>query len=129
MQVNPVDIEKNGGLETDDYETYTNKLDFQVKNVVKGLTLNVIGWRNQNAYNMENDSRSINWYGRTINTIRFSINVPNSITVTKNKAYQNNLQGFLTYNFKAGRNHVLHYCRAVLMKITAKMSLLHRLKI
>lgn len=100
LQINAVDIEKNGGLEKRDYETYTGRLNLQVKNVVKGLTLDVIGWRNQNYYNMENHSRSLYWYGRTTNTVRFSVNVPNSITVQKNKAYQDNLQSYLTYKFK-----------------------------
>jgi TonB-linked SusC/RagA family outer membrane protein len=104
LQVNAVDIEKNGGLETRDYATLTGRLNVQVKNVVKGLTLDVVGWRNQNYYNMENDSRSIFWYGRTVNTVRFSVNVPNSITVTKNKAFQNNLQAFLTYHYKIGKH-------------------------
>ena len=104
LQVNPIDIEQNAGLETRDYATLTGRLNVQVKNVIKGLTLDVIGWRNQNYYNMENDARTINWYGRTTNTIRFSINTPNSITLTKNKAYQNNLQSFLTYNYKIGKH-------------------------
>ena len=104
LQINAVDIEKNGGIEKRDYETFTNRLNLQVKNVVKGLTLDVIGWRNQNYYNMENDSRSLYWYGRTTNTVRFSVNVPNSITVQKNKAYQNNLQSYLTYKYKLN-NH------------------------
>ena len=106
LQINAVDIEKNGGVETRDYETFTGRLNLQVKNVVKGLTLDVIGWRNQNNYAMENDARSIYWYGRSVNTVRFSVNVPNSITLTKNKGYQNNLQSYLTYNFKINDKHV-----------------------
>jgi len=109
LQVNAVDIEKNAGIETRNYETFTSRMDFQLKNVVKGLTLDVIGWRNQNTYNMENDSRSLNWYGRTTNTIRFQVNIPNSITVTKNKGYQNNVQSFLTYNFNVRKNHVFTF--------------------
>lgn len=105
LQINPVDIEQNAGLETRNYETFTGRLNLQVKNVIKGLTLDVIGWRNQNNYAMENNSRSINWYGRTLNTIRFSVNVPNSMSMTKNRAYQNNLQGFLTYNLQLGADH------------------------
>jgi TonB-linked SusC/RagA family outer membrane protein len=100
LQVNAVDIEKNAGKETRDYETFTSKVNFQVKNVVKGLTLDVIAWRNQNSYNMENNSRTLNWYGRSTATVRFSINTPNTMSLTKNKGYQNNLQAFLTYNFK-----------------------------
>lgn len=102
LQINAVDIEKNAGMEKRDYETFTGRLGIQVKNVVKGLTLDVIGWRNQNTYNMENNSRSLFWYGRTASTVRFSVNDPNSITLVKNKAYQNNLQGFLTYSLKKG---------------------------
>lgn len=105
LQVNAIDIEKNAGLETRNYETFTGRLNLQVKNVIKGLTLDIIGWRNQNYYNMENNSRTLIWYGRTTNTIRFSINSPNSMSMVKNRAYQNNLQGFLTYHFKLGKNH------------------------
>lgn len=100
LQINAVDIEKNAGLETRDYETFTGRVNLQVKNVVKGLTLDVVAWRNQNNYNMENNSRSLFWYGRTTNTIRFQINAPNTMQLIKNKAYQNNGQAFLTYKFK-----------------------------
>lgn len=102
LQVNAVDIEKNAGMETRDYETFTGKINFQVKNVIKGLTLDVIAWRNQNTYNMENQAKTLYWYGRSTNTVRFSINTPNMLTLVKNKAYQNNVQSFLTYNLKLG---------------------------
>jgi TonB-linked SusC/RagA family outer membrane protein len=102
LQVNAVDIQKNAGMETRDYETFTGKMNFQVKNVIKGLTLDVIAWRNQNSYNMENQAKTLYWYGRSTNTVRFSINTPNVLTLIKNKAYQNNMQSFLTYNFKFG---------------------------
>jgi TonB-linked SusC/RagA family outer membrane protein len=92
-------------METRNYETFTGLLNLQVKNVVKGLTLDVVGSRNQNFYNMENDSRSLFWYGRTTNTVRFSVNVPNSITLTKNKAYQNNFQSYLTYHLNLKGDH------------------------
>jgi len=100
LQVNAVDIEQNAGLETRDYETFTTKLNLQIKNVIKGLTFDVIGWRNQSNYNLENNSKTLYWYGRSVNTVRFSVNTPNSMLLTKNKAYQQNMQGFLTYNFK-----------------------------
>jgi TonB-linked SusC/RagA family outer membrane protein len=104
LQINAVDIEKNSGLESRNYETFTGRVNMQIKNVVKGLTLDVVGWRNENIYNMENNRRSLYWYGRSIATIRFNANVPNSISLTKNRAYQNNAQAFLTYNLKL-KNH------------------------
>ncbi len=105
LQINAVDIEKNAGLETRNYETFTGRLNLKVKNVVKGLTLDLIGWRNQNNYALENNRRSIFWYGRSVSTVRFTANVPNSMTMTKNKGYQNNAQGFLTYDFNFNKNH------------------------
>ena len=66
--MNAIDIEKNAGMETRDYETFTNKINLQVKNVVKGLTLDVIAWRNQGTYNMENQAKTLYWYGRSVNT-------------------------------------------------------------
>ncbi|RYY70615.1 MAG: TonB-dependent receptor [Chitinophagaceae bacterium] len=104
LQVNPVDIEKNAGMETRDYESFTSRVNLTVKNVVKGLTFDVIAWRNQGAYNSENQAKTLYWYGRTTNTVRFSINTPNRLTLVKNKVYQNNLQGFFTYK-KAFRDH------------------------
>ncbi len=105
LQINAVDIEKNAGLETRNFETFTGRVNLQVKNVVKGLTLDLIAWRNQNTYTMENNSRSLFWYGRSINTIRFQINAPNTMSMVKNRAYQNNAQAFLTYKFKLGSDH------------------------
>jgi TonB-linked SusC/RagA family outer membrane protein len=105
LQINAVDIQQNGGLETRNYETMTGRINFQVKNVIKGLTLDVIAWRNQNNYQMENARRSLFWYGRTINTVRFSVNVPNSLTLQQNRAYQNNGQAYLTYNFNIKKDH------------------------
>lgn len=105
LQINAVDIQKNAGLERRDYETFTGRVNLHVKDIIKGLTFDVIGWRNQNAYRMENNRKSIYWYGRSRNTVRFSVNVPNSTSLVSNKAYQNNLQGFLTYKFKLGKAH------------------------
>ncbi|MCR6722604.1 MAG: TonB-dependent receptor [Chitinophagaceae bacterium] len=102
LQINPVDIQQNAGMETRDYETFTGTLNLKVKNLVKGLTLDIVAWRNQNAYNMENNSRSLFWYGRSINTVRFQINAPNTMRLIKNKGYQNNGQAFLTYQLDKG---------------------------
>lgn len=107
LQVNSVDIEKNAGMRKSNLENFSGRVNFQVKNVIKGLTLDVIGWRNQSAYNSETHNRSIFWYGRTKNTVRFRLNDPNSIAIAKARGYQNNLQSYLTYNFNIGEAHQL----------------------
>ncbi len=105
LQINAVDIQKNAGLENRNYETFTGRLNLKVKNVVKGLTLDVVGWRNQDYYNMENNSKSITWWGRTTNTIRFQANVPNTMSMVKNRGYHNNLQSYLTYDLQLAGRH------------------------
>lgn len=105
LQINAVDIQQNGGLETRNYETFNGKLNLKIKNVVKGLTMDIVGWRNQDFYTMENNSRSITWYGRSLNTIRFQVNTPNSLSMIRNSGYHNNLQGFLTYNLDVANDH------------------------
>jgi len=105
LQINAVDIEKNGGLEQRMYESFTGRLNLKVQNLVKGLTFDLSGWRNQDYYSMENDSRTLLWYGRTTNTVRFRINDPNTKSMAKNRGYHNNLQGVFTYNLSLADAH------------------------
>jgi TonB-linked SusC/RagA family outer membrane protein len=106
LQINAVDIEKNAGFTKTIYESFTGKIDFKVKNIVKGLLFNVVGWRNQDTYNYEQNRRSLNWYGRSnAEAPRFSANVPNGIGVTKNRGYHDNLQATADYSFKLAENH------------------------
>lgn len=105
LQINAVDIEKNAGVDSRNYETFTGRLNLTVKDIVKGLNWDIAGWRNQNSYNRENDRRSLYWYGRSTNTVRFSANVPNSVSITKNRGYQNNLQSYFTYNLQVNKKH------------------------
>jgi len=105
LQINAVDIEKNAGLEQRLYESFTGRINLKVHSLVKGLSLDLSGWRNQDYYSMENDSRTLLWYGRTTNTVRFRINDPNTKNMVKNRGYHNNLQGVLTYNLSLADAH------------------------
>jgi TonB-linked SusC/RagA family outer membrane protein len=105
LQVNAVDIEKNSGLWSRNYETLQGKLNLTVKDLVKGLTAEFSGWRNQDFYSSDRERRSLYWYGRSVNTVRFSENVPNSLVRTKNRGYHNNIQGHLTYDLSLGDKH------------------------
>lgn len=105
LQINAVDIEKNAGQEQRLYESFTGRVNLKVHSLVKGLTLDLSGWRNQDYYSMENDSRTLLWYGRTTNTVRFRINDPNTKNMVKNRGYHNNLQGVLTYNLSLADAH------------------------
>ncbi|WP_285057658.1 SusC/RagA family TonB-linked outer membrane protein [Pedobacter ginsengisoli] len=105
LQVNAIDIQKNAGLETRNYETFQGKLNLTVKNLVKGLTADFTGWRNQDSYNMEANRRTLVWYGRTTELERFSINKPNSMEMIKNRGFHNNFQGVLNYDLTVKNHH------------------------
>lgn len=106
LQINAVDIEKNAGFTRAIYESFTGKVDLTVKDFIKGLRINAVAWRNQDNYNYEQDRRSLNWYGRSnTEAPRFSANVPNGISLTKNRGYHDNLQTTVTYDFKLADKH------------------------
>jgi TonB-linked SusC/RagA family outer membrane protein len=105
LQINAVDIEKNAGLEQRIYESFTGKVNLKIHSLVKGLSFDLSAWRNQDYYSMENDSRTLLWYGRTTNTVRFRINDPNTKRMVKNRGYHNNLQGVINYDFTLNDAH------------------------
>ena len=105
LQVNPVDIEKNAGITTENYEVFNAQASLRVHDIIKGLSLNLVAARSQGYYNQEARKRSLYWYGRSTNTIRFTANVPNELDKTKNKSYDNNLQAYLNYNLDINNDH------------------------
>jgi len=105
LQVNPIDILKNGGFQKNLYESFTGKVNLKVKDLVKGLVVDLSASRNQDYYGSEENRRTLTWYGRSTNTIRFKIQDPNSRNVTKNRGYQNNIQAVATYNFNIADAH------------------------
>ncbi|RYG19081.1 MAG: SusC/RagA family TonB-linked outer membrane protein, partial [Chitinophagaceae bacterium] len=106
LQINAVDIEKNAGFTREMYESFTGKINLTVKNFVKGLVFNAVAWRNQDNYNYEQDRRSLYWYGRSnLEAPRFNANVPNGITLTKNRGYHDNLQSTVDYSLQLAKKH------------------------
>ncbi|MGF7229912.1 SusC/RagA family TonB-linked outer membrane protein [Arachidicoccus sp.] len=105
LQVNPVDIEKNSGETDNNYEVFNGQANLKIHDLIKGLTLNIVAGRAQDYYNSQTEKRSLYWYGRSTNTIRFSANVPNSLSKTKNKGYDNNLQAYLNYALSINEKH------------------------
>ncbi|RZK38964.1 MAG: TonB-dependent receptor [Pedobacter sp.] len=105
LQINPIDIQKNAGTARAIYESFTGKFDLTVKNLVKGLSFNGVASRNQDSYNYEQNRRSVAWYGRSTATIRNQVNVPNGISLTKNRGYLDNLQGTINYDLQLNEKH------------------------
>lgn len=109
LQVNPIDIEKNAGSQVQNYDTFTGKFDLKIHDFVKGLRLTLSASRNQDYYANETDKRSLYWYGRSTNTVRFSANVPNSLSETKNRGHHDNLQALLDYDLSFNHEHNFHF--------------------
>jgi len=113
LQVNAIDIMKNGGERKSRTEKFTGKLGVRFHDFVKGLTVDVNASRRADYYNYENDGRTVVSMGRN-GVIRgsgaagsYAANSPNFVTKTKNYAYQDKLEGLLNYDWKLD-NHSIH---------------------
>ncbi len=104
LQVNPIDLMKNGGISSNQYEEYVGKGDLTIKNIIKGLRLNLSASRHLSYYSSEVDNRYLVWYDRLGTTVRFSANDPNSLTKQKNGDYHDTFEALLNYDLKLG-NH------------------------
>ncbi|ADY53596.1 TonB-dependent receptor plug [Pseudopedobacter saltans DSM 12145] len=105
LQVNAIDIQKNGGKEIRNTETYQGKFNLTVKNLVKGLTADFTAWRNQDNYLMQANRRTLRWYGRTTSTLRNSVQDPNEVIEEKSRASHDNLQGVLNYTARIDKHN------------------------
>lgn len=105
LQINAVDIQKNGGEWRRLYGSFTGRANLKIKDLLKGLTVDLSGSRNQDYFSSVRNRRTLMWYGRSTNTTRFSIHNPNSTENTKNRGYLNNLQAVATYNFDVLDDH------------------------
>lgn len=105
LQVNPIDVMKNGGKAIKQYEAFNGKADITIHNVIKGLVINGMVARTQDYYSYDSQKRTLKWYGMTPNTVRNSINVPNSLTRTKNRAFHNTYQATANYEFALADKH------------------------
>jgi TonB-linked SusC/RagA family outer membrane protein len=128
LQVNAIDIMKNGGEQNARNEKYTGKIGMKFHDFIKGLTLELNASRRADYYNFENDARYLIGMGRNgamRGSNSYSVNNPNSVTKTKNYAYQDKLEALLNYDFKVDAHafHVLlggSYERYLKDQITAQ---------
>ncbi|MDR3219909.1 MAG: SusC/RagA family TonB-linked outer membrane protein [Dysgonamonadaceae bacterium] len=98
LQVNPIDIMQHSGANKSRYESFVGKVGLQFKNFVKGLTLDLNASRKADYFNQEIDKRLLAWPGKDGQGQRQSTGASNSLTKTKNYAYQDKLEALLNYN-------------------------------
>lgn len=100
LQVNPIQMMKEGGVNKNSYQAFTGKVELTIKNLVEGLRLRLSANRKAGFYNLNSNSRTLLWYNRLGTGTRQTANNPNSMTRTKNESYQDQLEAVLTYDKK-----------------------------
>lgn len=107
LQVNPIDIMQNSGANKSRYEAYTGKIGLHLKNFVKGLTIDVNASRRADYFNQEIDKRLLKWPGKDGQGERSNTGTSNSLTKTKNYAYQDKFEALVNYDYKI-KSHTFH---------------------
>jgi TonB-linked SusC/RagA family outer membrane protein len=112
LQLNAIDIMKNGGEDKVRNEMFTGKVNLHLHNFVKGLTFDLNASRRADYYNREIDKRFIISMGkngevRGGGTGTYSANNPNAVEKTKNYAYLDKFEGLVNYDLKLNK-HAVH---------------------
>lgn len=106
LQVNAIDIMKNLGFDKKRTESITGKIGLHVKNIVKGLTLDINASRRADYYSQEINRSRIDWPGKDGQGQRQTTG-NNYVSKTKYTAYQDKIEALLNYDLKINQ-HALH---------------------
>ena len=104
LQVNAIDLMRNGGYSDTRYEAYMGRGELTIHNFVRGLRFQLSASRQAAYYNSEVARRTLIWYDRLGTTIRFQANNPNSLEKTKNYDYHNNFDALAYYDFSLNKH-------------------------
>lgn len=103
LQVNAIDLMKNGGIAKSQYEAFTGKGELTVKDYIKGLKLKLSASRKAGYYSSTVKRRTLQWYDRVGKSIRFQVNNPNEMSRQKNNDYHDTFDAVLTYDLTLGK--------------------------
>lgn len=104
LQQNAIDIMRNGGTDRQSFNNYTAKGTITIKDLVKGLRINLNASRKAGYWSRENQKRNLVWYDRLGTGIRFQVNNPNSLSKTKNSDTQDLLEATVNYDLNIGKH-------------------------
>lgn len=105
LQANAIDIMKNGGQRTTKYEAFIGKANLTIKDLVKGLRVNLSASRKAGYYAEQNNRRALLWKDRTGTNTRNSTNDPNSLYKKKNSDYHDLMEATVNYTFDLQGQH------------------------
>jgi TonB-linked SusC/RagA family outer membrane protein len=106
LHANPIDIMKNSGPDNRYTDYYTGKLGLKLKNLVKGVTLDVNLSRRASYYRREVDKRSLVWPGKDGQGQRNTTG-SNYVLKTKDNTFLDKAEALLNYDYSAS-GHALH---------------------
>jgi len=106
LQQNAIDIMKNGGTRDTQYESFMAKGTLTIKNLVKGLRVNLSASRNAGYYSQETKKRNLIWYDRVGSTIRFQVNNPNELIKKKNSDYHDLFEATVHYDLDLDKHKI-----------------------
>lgn len=101
---NPIDLMKNGGEKTTQYEAFTGKAQLTIKDFVKNLRINLSASRRSGYFLQESYQRTLTYYN-AIGGVRKVVNSPNSLYKSQNKSYHDLLEATVNYNFSLKERH------------------------
>lgn len=104
LQVNAIDVMKNGGSKTTKYEAFTGKANLTIKDIVKGLRINLSASRKAGYYMENSVARTLYWKDRLGKSIRNSFGTPNSLYKKKNSDYHDLVEATANYAFSLQDN-------------------------
>ena len=106
LQVNPIDILKNGGTNESLYEAFLGKGELTIKNFVKGLSVKLSASRRAGYYTQRSERHWLAWYAMNGTTIRQQTNNPNSLYRQKNNDYHDQFEATVNYVADFGQHNV-----------------------
>lgn len=104
LQDNPIDIMKNGGEKSTEYESYTGKAQLTIKDFIKNLRINLSASRRAGYYHQESYKRTLTYYNY-VGDVRRTTNSPNSLYKSQYKEYHDLLEATINYSFNLKEKH------------------------
>ncbi|MDR2148104.1 MAG: TonB-dependent receptor [Tannerella sp.] len=102
---NPIQLMNEAGLKKTQNQILTVNATLRIKNVIKGLTLDLNASRRAYFSNGQTNSRYVPGYGRN-GFLRREYNKPNSVSKLKDNSNQDKLEALLNYDLKMNHHHI-----------------------
>jgi len=105
LQFNAIQVMKEGGVNETLYESFIGKGNLTLKNLVKGLRVNLSASRRAGFYSGRSERHYLIWYGMTGNNKRQDYNSPNQLYRIKNNDYHDLFEATVNYEFDIQKMH------------------------